>query len=43
MKKFLKVMGIIVLSILLLLVIIAAYIKTALPDVGPSSQAYANW
>ena len=38
MKKLLKVLGIIVLSILLLLGIIAAYIKTALPDVGPAQQ-----
>jgi hypothetical protein len=38
MKKFLKVLGIIVLSLLLILVIIVAYIKIALPDVGPPPQ-----
>jgi hypothetical protein len=38
MKKLLKVLGILVLSILLILIIIVAYIKIALPDVGPAPQ-----
>lgn len=38
MKKLLKVLGILVLSILLILIIIIAYIKIALPDVGPAPQ-----
>ncbi|HEY4934955.1 MAG TPA: cytochrome C, partial [Puia sp.] len=38
MKKLLKAFGIIVLTILVLLVVIAAYIKIALPDVGPAAQ-----
>jgi mono/diheme cytochrome c family protein len=38
MKKLLKVLGIALLTILLLLVIIAAYIKIALPNVGPAPQ-----
>ena len=35
MKKLLKGLGILLLVLLLLLVIIAAYIKIALPNVGP--------
>jgi len=38
MKKLLKVLGILVLSILLILIIIVGYIKIALPNVGPAPQ-----
>jgi mono/diheme cytochrome c family protein len=38
MKKLLKVLGILLLVLILLLVIIAAYIKIALPNVGPPPQ-----
>lgn len=38
MKKILKVLGILVLIVILLLVIVAAYVKIALPDVGPAPQ-----
>jgi len=38
MKKFLKILGILVVSILCLLLIIIAYIKIALPNVGPAEQ-----
>jgi mono/diheme cytochrome c family protein len=38
MKKLLKVLGTVVLICLLLLVLAAAYIKIALPDVGPAQQ-----
>ncbi len=38
MKKLLKVLGVTVLVILLLVVVAAAYIKVALPDVGPAPQ-----
>src|SRR5450432_1636328 len=38
MKKFLKVLGILVLSIIGILLIIIAYIKLALPNVGPAPQ-----
>jgi hypothetical protein len=38
LKKLFKVLGVIVLSILVLLLIITAYIKIALPDVGPAAQ-----
>ncbi|MFI5123867.1 MAG: c-type cytochrome [Chitinophagales bacterium] len=36
MKKLLKVLGILMLVLILLLVIIAAYVKVALPNVGPA-------
>jgi len=38
MKKFLKILGIILCSILLIIIAIIAYIKIALPDVGPAPQ-----
>jgi mono/diheme cytochrome c family protein len=38
MKKLLKVLGMLLLALLLLLIIIAAYIKIALPNVGPPPQ-----
>jgi mono/diheme cytochrome c family protein len=38
MKKLLKVLGVILLSLILLLVILAAYVKIALPNVGPPPQ-----
>jgi Cytochrome c len=38
MKKILKVIGIVALGILILLAIIVAYIKIALPNVGPPPQ-----
>lgn len=38
MKKLLKILGIIFFSILLILVLIIAYIKLALPDVGPAQE-----
>jgi|SRR6185312_10425050 len=38
MKKLLKVLGILLLVLILLVVIVAAYIKGALPDVGPAPQ-----
>jgi hypothetical protein len=38
MKKFLKVLGILVLSILVVILIGVAYIKIALPNVGPAPQ-----
>jgi hypothetical protein len=36
MKKLLKVLGILVLSLIVILLIMIVYIKTALPDVGPA-------
>jgi len=36
MKKLLKVLGILVLSILVIILLIVAYIKIVLPDVGPA-------
>ena len=36
MKKLLKVLGILVLSMLVILILIIAYIKIALPNVGPA-------
>jgi mono/diheme cytochrome c family protein len=38
MKKFLKIFGILVLSVVVLLVIAIAYVKIALPNVGPAPQ-----
>lgn len=38
MKKLLKILGILLLVLILLLFIIAAYVKMALPDVGPPPQ-----
>src|SRR5450755_229925 len=38
MKKALKVLGILFLSIIVILLIIIAYIKIALPNVGPAPQ-----
>lgn len=38
MKKLLKVLGILVVSILLIILIAIAYVKFALPDVGPAPQ-----
>jgi mono/diheme cytochrome c family protein len=38
MKKILRVLGVIVLSVLLLLLIFIAYVKIALPDVGAAPQ-----
>jgi mono/diheme cytochrome c family protein len=38
MKKFLKVLGIIVLAILLILLVAVAYIKALLPNVGPAPE-----
>ena len=36
MKKFLRVLGILVLSLLIILLVLIAYIKIALPNVGPA-------
>jgi hypothetical protein len=38
MKKLLKVLGIILCSIVLIVIVIIAYIKIALPDVGPAPE-----
>ncbi len=38
MKKLLKVAGILLLSLLVILLLIIAYIKIVLPDVGPAPQ-----
>jgi mono/diheme cytochrome c family protein len=42
MKKFLKILGIILCSIVLIVVVIITYIKVALPDVGPAPQITAD-
>lgn len=38
MKKFLKILGILLCSVILLVLMIVAYVKIALPDVGPAPQ-----
>ena len=38
MKKILRILGILVLSIIIILLILIAYIKIALPNVGPAPQ-----
>ena len=38
MKKILRILGILVLSIIILLLILVAYIKIALPNVGPAPE-----
>jgi hypothetical protein len=38
MKKFLKFLGVLVMSVIVILLLIIAYIKIVLPDVGPAPQ-----
>ena len=38
MKKILRILGILVLSVIVILLIIIAYIKIALPNVGPAPE-----